>query len=937
MKDLPAPLRRLLQQARARLREAGVEPPVRVDESRLSALDRLLIASDYALEQLCRQPRLLAQLDASEPGLVLHPDAAPEWAATLRRYRHAASVRLIHRDVNGIDSLEATLAATSRLAERCLDAALQALQTQLEQEHGVPRSADEPQRMVVFGLGKLGGAELNFSSDVDLVFAYPASGHSDGARALDNNRWFQRLGQRLIQLLVDTDAQGMVYRVDMRLRPFGQAGRLALSFAAMEQYFQREGRDWERYAWIKARPVAGDLAQGERFLETLRPFIYRRYLDYGAFDGLREMKAMIDAEVLRHECEDNLKLGRGGIREIEFIVQLHQLIRAGREPELRVTGLLPALERLHDHGHIPAASAASLASAYRFLRRLENRLQMLREEQTHELPDDPLDRARLAFGMGFSDWDGLATRLQQHRDLVAREFARVFQAREKKASGSTRSTVTQLAALWRDPFATDAPRRLEQAGFADGAAIAQHLQHFARLPALATLSARARTRLDRVLPQLLAAAADSAAADVATQRGLALVQAVLRRSSYLSLLDEQPAALSRLVDVLAASRWMSDRLCAHPLLLDDLLDVRADTHPPTRSEVGAALEQALAGVPPDDTEARIHALNEFRQSFSFRVARERLIDAQPAPECARQLAFVAEAVVGAVLQIAIDSLAHRHGRLAGAGLAAIAYGSFGGKELGFDSDLDLVFLYDGVQPGVHTDGERPLEAMRYYTRVVQKVVTLLAMPTPAGSLYEADLRLRPDGGKGLLVSSVAAFAAYQHERAWTWEQQALVRARAVAGDAAVMQAFSQVRKEVLCRPRVPAKVAADARAMRARMRAELDRSQGQWFDLKQGEGGLVDLEFLLQVGVLVSAQQAPQVTTSTRTPALIAALADCGFFEPQTATGLTRAHDELCARALACTLDGRSRRVVLDDELEAVRALVREAWQRWTLAEKSGI
>ncbi len=928
--DLPDPLARLLESQLDRLRTA-VPQAVAALATRTEPrrrLERLLLASDYALERLCRHPQTVAELDARGPGLVLDPTAAQDWPAALRRYRHAESVRLIYRDVNGSDTLEDTFAATSQLAERCLSSALAALRAGMEQEHGVPRSAEGvPQQLVVFALGKLGGGELNFSSDIDLVFAFPANGHSDGARELDNSAWFQRLGQRLIQLLADIDAEGMVYRVDMRLRPFGQAGRLALSFAAMEQYFQREGRDWERYAWIKARPVAGNLAEGERFLESLRPFIYRRYLDFGAIEGLREMKAMIETEVARQEREADLKLGRGGIREIEFIVQLQQMIRGGREAELRVRGLLPALARLRDRGYLPDHSAASLASAYRFLRLLENRLQMLREEQTHELPEDALDRARLAFGLGFADWEALSATLEQHRDAVASEFARVFEARQSTAPAGARATAAQLVPVWRDPAATDAADQLERVGFADGVMLARRLQEFARLPALATLSARARTRLDRVLPVLLATATTSAAPDVVAERGLALVQAVLRRSSYLALLDEQPAALERLVEVLAASRWMAERLCAHPLLLDELLDVRADASPPTRAEVGAALARALAGLPADDTETRIHALNEFRQGFAFRIARAHLIDRQPAPECTRQLAFVAEAVVGAVLSMAIDDVTRRHGRLPGAGLAAIAYGSFGGKELGLDSDLDLVFLHHNTQEGLESTGERPLEAARYHTRVVQKVIALLAMPTPAGSLYQVDLRLRPDGAKGLLISSVDSFAAYQRERAWTWEQQALVRARVVAGDVGVAQVFNQVREQVLCAPREAKVVLAEALAMRVRMRAELDRSRGDRFDLKQGEGGLVDLEFLLQAGVLASAQRAPQVTAGTRTPELIEALAGCGFLDADTARALRTAHRVLSRRALRCTLDARARVVQPDPELEAARAAVTHAWR----------
>lgn len=930
MNDLPAPLAQLLRHQRERLRDAAPQALAQHDarDGQAVRLDRLLIASDYALDHLCRHPEILTTLDARGSGLVLAPEAAEHWPLALRRYRHAESLRLIHRDVNGIDSVEDTLAGASQLAERCLAGALDALRAGMEAGHGVPRDAQGvAQRMIVFGLGKLGGSELNFSSDIDLVFAYPESGESDGVRALDNSAYFQRLGQRLIQLLAEVNAEGMAFRVDMRLRPFGQVGRLALSFSAMEQYFQREGRDWERYAWIKARPVAGDLAQGERFLSMLRPFVYRRYLDFGAFEGLREMKAMIEAEVQRRDLEAHLKLGRGGIREIEFIVQLQQLIRAGREPALRVRGLLPALARLRDRGYVPDRSAEALASAYRFLRRLENRVQMLREEQTHSVPEDDIDRARLAFGMGFGSWELLAMALEQHRDAVSREFSRVFEARSARPAGEARADVARLAEVWRDPEDAAAAQQLADAGFHDGPALARQLQNFHHLPALVALSARTRARLDRVLPALLAAAAGSASPDAVAERGLALVQAVLRRSSYLALLDEQPAALARLVEVMAASRWMAERLCAHPLLLDDLLDARADADPSTRAEVTHALEQVLANLPGDDVEARIHGLNEFRQSFAFRVARARLIDRQPAGECTLQLAFVAEAVVAAILPMAMDDLARQHGRLPHGGLAVVAYGSFGGEELSFGSDLDLVFLYDGVQPDEESDGARPLDAMRYYTRLVQKVIAMLAMPTSAGRLYEADLRLRPDGGKGLLVSSVESFAAYQQERAWTWERQALVRARAVAGDACVMQAFERVRTQVLRAPREADAVRADAVSMRLRMRTELDRSREGLFDLKQGRGGLVDLEFLVQAGLLMHAHAVPALAASTRTPALIDALSGCGYFAADTAHALRQAHELLSSRALACTLDGRPRLVAQDAELDAATQVVMQAWQ----------
>ncbi len=932
MNDLPAPLAGHLHRQLERLRAAAPQALAEraAAPARMASLERLLLASDYALDRLCAEPALLAALDAPREALALPPGDPASWAARLRRHRHAESVRLIHRDVNGIDTIEDTLAGSSTLAEACLCAALTAVEDSLRARHGVPRNdAGQEQRLVVFALGKLGGGELNFSSDVDLVFAFPEAGQSDGARPLDNGDWFQRAGQQLIQMLSAVTAEGMAYRVDMRLRPFGQSGRLAQSFAAMEHYFQREGRDWERYAWIKARPVAGDLAAGERFLATLRPFVYRRYLDFGAFEGLREMKTLIEAEVQRRDLEGHLKLGRGGIREIEFIVQLQQLIRGGREPALRERGLLPALARLREHGHVPDASAAALDAAYRFLRRLENRLQMLREEQTHSLPESETDRARIALGLGFADWGALLTMLERHRDAVRDEFARVFEARDQSPRGATREDVAALDLVWIDPEDAAAPSRLAQAGFTDAAALARRLIAFRCLPALATLSARAAGRLDRLMPRLLDAAAHSAAPDAAAMRALELVQAVLRRSSYLALLDEAPAALARVVDVMARSRWMAERLCAHPLLLDELLDARADAAPPSQAEMEAALDRALASHAEDDVEARLIALNEFRLSCTFRVARARLVDRQDAPSSARQLAFIAQAVLRAVLPMAVDELARQHGRLPSGGVAAIAYGSFGGDELGFGSDLDLVFLYDESLDASETDGARPLEAVRYHTRVVQKVIALLAMATPAGRLYETDLRLRPDGAKGLLVSSLQSFSSYQHERAWTWEQQALVRARAVAGDAAVQAAFERIRAEVLCRPRPRAAVCRDARDMRQRMRAELDRSREGLFDLKQGHGGLVDLEFLVQAAVLIAAAEAPGVTASTRTPELIDALAGCGFFSTRSAQALRRAHGVLLARALACTLDGRARLATPDAALDDARAAIKAAWQNY--------
>ncbi|NCT69089.1 MAG: bifunctional [glutamate--ammonia ligase]-adenylyl-L-tyrosine phosphorylase/[glutamate--ammonia-ligase] adenylyltransferase [Rhodanobacteraceae bacterium] len=950
-----------LSRIEAACREASV--PFHDDAGVDEHLQRVVLASDFAWHSFLRDPHLLGpdflqlmsdprHADARAGALADVHDAA-ELRTALRRFRLREALRLIWRDVNGADSVETTLAGASVLAEACLEAALRGAEREVQARHGVVRDgAGRPQRLVVFALGKLGGGELNFSSDIDLVFAYAEAGDSDGARPLEAAAYFARVGQALVALLADRDADGYVYRVDLRLRPFGNAGRLALSFAAMEQYFQREGRDWERYAWIKARPVAGDRAAGARLLDTLRPFVFRRYLDYGAFAGLREMKALIDAEVARKDLSENLKLGPGGIREIEFIVQLVQLIRGGREPTLRVRGLLPALAACEQLGYIPAGRATRLRAAYRFLRRLENRVQMLADQQTHDIPADAEVRERLALGLGYPDWSALDVELQMHRAAVADEFAALMAV---EARDDAQRAQAAWPEFWRGVAAggeIDAGV-LAAAGFAPAQDVVAELEGLRGSAVLRNMSARSRERLDRVMPALFAAAAAQPQPLQCLLRLLRLVHAVARRSVYLALLDEQPAALKRLSAVFSASAFLAERVIAHPLLLDDLFDDRVDAGPPRRRVLEDELARRLAALGDGDPEAEIELIQELRQSALFRIGLAFIGGQLDAVACARALAEVAEVVLGAVLHLAEREIVAAHGRLdghsavpaalphppfgqllpqdagegksvrpaaaaswGGSGIAIVAYGSFGGEELGFGSDLDLVFLYDGERARGESDGARPLDGQRYYARLAQRVVHLLGMLTRAGRLYEVDVRLRPDGSKGMLVLSVAAWESYQRERAWTWELQALVRARAVAGDAALARRFAELRRELLATPRDSEAVRADVVAMRARWRAERDRSDAQQFDLKQGAGGLVDLEFLLQALVLTEAARHPQLLASGNSADLIAAAADAGVLAADDARALGLAHAALLARAIRCTLDGRPRVVARSEEVE---------------------
>jgi glutamate-ammonia-ligase adenylyltransferase len=875
-------------------------------------IERAFVASEFVREEARRHPMVFA-------ALLRRPEVMPDWhdeaadepaeafSVRLRRFRRWSSMALILRDLAGVDAVEDTLAGASRVAEVCIDAALRHVEAQMQNRFGTPRSqAGDAQRLVVIAMGKLGGGELNFSSDVDLILAFPEAGASDGPRSLDNEEYFTRVGQRLAQMLGDVTPEGFVLRVDYRLRPYGSAGRIALSFNAMEHYYQREGRDWERYAWIKARAVAGDVEAGARLIAMLRPFVYRRYLDFTAIEGLRDLKSRIDQEVDRQDLADNLKLGPGGIRELEFAVQLAQLIRGGREAALRVSGFLQALHALGANGQFDAATVERTRALYLFLRRAENRVQMFNDEQTHALPTQPGDAERIALALGMRGLDDLRAAIDAVRSEVQALFARTLDA---PGDGPR----------LRPGQSPEAPPTLDLPEFSpevrDAAA-----QLLGSLP-VRRMDSRARERFERALPLLMMAAQDTPAANVAALRLLRLLHAIAGRPSYLALLAERRAARERVADAFARSAFLADRVIAHPLLLDDLLDARVGEAVPEIGDVDRLFAHSLARVAAGDAEAELSALHEARQSAVFRTALAWSGRRQSAAQTAAMLAAIAECSVQRVLQLAQRDLALQHGAFPEA-LLVLAYGSFGGGELGFGSDLDLVFLFDPEVAGQTSGGTRPLEGGRYMARLSQRMLHWLSTPTHAGALYEVDVRLRPDGAKGLLVSPLNAFRDYQLQRAWVWEHQALVRARAVAGPPKLAAAFDAVRAEVLAGGRAPEEVAQQVGRMRARWRSELDRSEVQRFDLKQGAGGLVDIEFLLQGLVLTHAAHHPALLAVTATGPLIGALAAASLLSPQEAALLHRAHDVWLTLALDCALDALPRVVRRSAELDALAAEV---------------
>lgn len=809
-------------------------------------------------------------------------DAAdePAFMRELRAFRNRELARIAVRDIAGWAALDETLGALSDLADAACEAALRFAEVRLQARHGQPRGEDgAPALPVVLGMGKLGGRELNFSSDIDLIFVYGAPGQTDGGRAVANEEYFARLAQDTGRLLSARTEDGFVFRVDTMLRPFGSAGAPAVSVGAMELYYQQHGREWERYAMIKARPVAGDLETGLALLEELRPFVYRRYLDFSALGALRELKGLIDQEAHKHGAEDDLKLGPGGIRELEFIVQLFQLTRGGQDARLRDNRLRPVLRYLGQAGQLPAATAAELDQAYVFLRRCENAIQLRADEQTHRLPKSDEARAALCAALDLPDWDTLLRRLDAVRGRVRAEFERLF---SQAAAPPAQATLELADELWpEEPGALEA--NLERLGFRRRTReIATALRELQQSRLARTLKDAARQRLQGVLGALMQQALSEADADTALIRALRVLGAIVGRTTYLALLQESAGARRQLLKLCGASPWIAELLAQTPALLDSLLDARLASEAPGREALRDELARRAAGVPAEEQETVLNLLRHYRQDMTLRIAAADLSGALPLVQVSDRLTWLAEAIVAQALDYARAQLLPQFGAPAEAGgLAVIAYGKFGSIELGYGSDLDLVFVYQsGDAEAVTAGGSRSLSMPEYYVRLAQRVVHLLSARTVAGRAYEIDLELRPSGNSGLVVTALGGFQRYQRDSAWTWEHQALLRARTVAGGAGLCGAIEQVRREVLMRPRDAARLRREVVEMRAKMRANLERRQPGLWDVKQGGGGLIDAEFMTQYLCLLHAARHQPLVEYTDNWRQLEALAAAGLISP---------------------------------------------------------
>ncbi|HQQ62175.1 MAG TPA: bifunctional [glutamate--ammonia ligase]-adenylyl-L-tyrosine phosphorylase/[glutamate--ammonia-ligase] adenylyltransferase, partial [Pseudomonadales bacterium] len=852
------------------------------DASFMQALSWFWSGSQFAFDLCCRKPAWLRDLFTENLSVDAQPSVAEYQAILaaactgveteealmqqLRIFRQRQMLRIIWRDITRRATTLETTAALTALADTCITQAVDFLYAKLAGEFGVPCSkAGVPQSFLVLGMGKLGAFELNLSSDIDLIFSYDEGGDTvieqdnKKQRSISNREFFTKLGQKLITVIDKQTADGFVFRVDMRLRPFGDSGALALDYDAMEQYYQQQGRDWERYAMIKARLVCGDAKQAAPLMDMLRRFTFRRYLDYSAIASLRDLKRQIEREMAKRGMNDNVKLGKGGIREIEFIVQSFQLIHGGRDKDLQPAPVIPMLAQLEQKQFLSPDDVAQLRTAYFFLRDVEHLLQAWRDEQTQLLPRDAAQQQRLAWLAGFPDWDSFSHALQQHRDAVQRIFIAVIAPPPEEQSVQD---AVPWQHVWEGSGEPDADvELLRSSGFAD-AEILQPLLHDWRTDkALHSLPTDGRERLQRFMPLLLQALVHYPDASVIFVRLIPFLRAVLRRSAYLVLLIENPQALKQLVLLVEASSWIAEQLAAAPVLLDELIDPRnlyRDVAP-SREELASLLRQQMLRIPEEDLEAQMETLRHFKRSHSLRAAACEVTSRLPLMKVSDYLTFMAEVMLAYVLQMVWKPLVAKHGipqrddgSLCEPGFIIVGYGKLGGLELGHGSDLDLVFIHDGGGGETQADkdsGQLPIENSTFFARLGQKIIHILNTRTINGILYEVDMRLRPSGNSGLLVASLQSFARYQQKDAWTWEHQALVRARVVAGCPQLAEKYEAVRADVLGRQRDVDKLGHDVVEMRNKMRV-LDKSNAGHFDLKYGRGGIVDLEFMVQFAVL---------------------------------------------------------------------------------------
>lgn len=806
----------------------------------IKSVGRLLAISEYACRQVAILQQLLNEDDCQEPLLAknyfdlvanLQETNKEAFAAALRRFRHRHFLRILLREQAGLATVAETMQAWSYCADALILKASEFTQNQLQQRYGVPieRGSDKPARLYILAMGKLGAYELNFSSDVDVIFAYSAAGDTNGAESIDNQLYFTKVVQFLMALLQDISAEGFVYRVDIRLRPNGDSGALVSSLISLENYYQEQGRDWERYAMIKAR-LMGE--QEDWFERMLSPFVYRRYVDFSVIESLRSMKAMIEREVEINPRLDDIKRGQGGIREIEFIVQNIQLIRGGRIPALKQQSILAVMDVLKKEKLLSRVDV--LKQAYLFMRQLENYVQAYNDQQTHSMPTIPNAQQALVLAMGAESWEKLELKLHKIQRIISKTF-RSIMAKTDDYQDDNRLLFQQLVSLWQGNIESDmAANLLQSIGYQEAQRCYQLIHAFRHSPRCRRLTQAARLRLDRFIPLLLQELAGSEHSEAVLLQVMRLLDSIVARSAYLALLTERLSALQELLFWFANSSLLSNWIVDHPFLLEKLLGEEQQTKLPSRQELETSIKNKLLEVTDEEMQAEI--LRQFKLDYSFQAARVEMLGAIDAVSAGRFLALLAEVIVKALVQLAYEQLQSRYPEVnqLKSHFAIIAYGKLASREMNYHSDLDLVFLHNVSE-----------EQSSLITRLTQKIIHMLTMRTRSGILYTVDTRLRPSGSSGLLVSSLSAFVNYQQQSAWTWEHQALIRARVLLGSNSIRQTFNTMKCRVLAQKRENKALREDVINMLHKIKQQVVHNS-----LKSREGGLLDLEFIVQYLVL---------------------------------------------------------------------------------------
>ncbi len=907
----------------------------------INSLPQVFACSEFVAQSCARHPQLLFNLIENEhlfkQSIREHyPDLLKSYTFNneaglmkiLRQFRQQQMVRIAWRDLANWSDLDETLADLTALAESCIQFTLDYLYQQACDKRGTPVLNDgTPQNLVILGMGKLGAWELNYSSDIDLIFAYQQEGQLNDRKETSYSEFFSKIARQLVKILDEITADGFVFRTDIRLRPFGDSGPIVMTFDGLENYYQTQAREWERYAMVKVRPVAGDKQGGKGFMQLIKPFVYRRYLDYGALDEIRQLKLQITQELQRKDRMDNIKLGPGGIREIEFIGQAFQLIRGGQEFDLQERRIQVILKLLGEKNLLPLNDSEQLQSSYQFLRRVENHIQQHQDKQAHDLPTKAHEQAILAYSMGYADWQSFIAVLKPIREKVHAVFSDVFSINTPDTEISTSESI------WMGHAHEEiCLNQLAEMGYKKVEKTLDLLNSFRESSAIKRLTSKGMTALNKLMPQLIDLLATQTNAYQTLERVCGLFEVLAGRNVYLALLAENPPALHQLTTLSSASPWICEYIAQYPFLFDELLDTRSLYEPLEKSVLQQQLQQQLSSIANNDIEQLMIALRQFKQVNVLRVAAADIMGKISLMVVSDYLSYIAEVILEQAVAISWHILTEKHGLPENTSqentrFGILGFGKLGGLELSYSSDLDLIFIADYDNANALTDGRKQVSNTQFYNSLGQKIRSLLNTQLLSGMLYEVDMRLRPSGEAGLLVTPMSSYEDYLKNTAWTWEHQALVRARFVTGDVETEKKYTLIREHILYTPRNIETLQQEVREMREKMRDNLDTSNHEWFNLKQGVGGITDIEFIIQFLILAHAEKHPDLSHFTDNMRLTDTLHTYNILSSEQADCIKIAYCHFRNSGHKEALQNH-KAIIPQDEMRDLRQQISDIWQQ---------